>query len=989
MMRSLWRWYEKRTTLGMAFIACLLLTGLGLVQITFGPDHGAGGARISIIVEHFGIDSKGIEESITIPLEEALQPLRGIKRIQSVSTFGRSRIDCTLEKEQGYPEAYAAVRAAVEGVYVTFPSSVQRPRILSGSSSRKPVLIAALPSGTGDAENFEEALEGLDGVGEIEVGGKAEEEVHILLDMEKATEYGLTPLELASRLASELQTTPAGEIQTEGYRIPVTGVGTGKNLKEIEEIPVLLSSGSPVPLSWIGAAVYGKKKPNSISRVNGEKRTVAYIQGNGNTSIVSLSRKIRAALNEMNNSGPFEAEILFDAGASAEKSLFQIFKALSAGMAAVAAVLVLFGGTVRQIAALAFFLPLSVAAAAAVFAAAGIGVDRYVLAGFALAAGMVTDINILISEHVKPAAPGTPAPLKDLFPPLISSTFTTVIVLIPFIINDDMAPGSKQIALSVTLTLGLNLLFALFFLPSFLIRPNYRRTISPRPGLPRKDRLKRKLLRGIYRIQKIIQKFRRCGIWAAAGAVILCSLAVYRMGTNFTAQHPENLLYAHIEFESGASPLSVDRKLTRLAVRFGEAAGIEQVETLAKRGAGTLTARFDPAVIGHGETADRLRELAASIPGCFAYIAENQNSRGQKIEIALTGPDHRTLRELVRTAASRLVAAPFIHEAVLHFKEDVPALLFEIDHSKAAAATVLPSTVARLLYWNVHPPVACKWTGPDGEKDLRIIAGYKHTRDDLSSITIPGTAGSGIRIGRFGGFSAIREPGTLYRENRQGVVYVTAHAGGRNIENIVHDLWKVLHTIRLPEGYGFQIDGRVFELQNRIRTLLGTALLVTVLVYMILAVQFESFLLPVLVTSSIPLTLAFPLTALWIGGKCITLPVLIGCIVLVGSSVNNAILITHRFAARASGFHFGAVLALRKRLRSLMLASCTTIVGALPLFFMTRGASQFLSELAFVIFFGTIGSVTISCTLFPAILAGAARRRRKNLSARGYSSTSQ
>jgi multidrug efflux pump subunit AcrB len=237
--------------------------------------------------------------------------------------------------------------------------------------------------------------------------------------------------------------------------------------------------------------------------------------------------------------------------------------------------------------------------------------------------------------------------------------------------------------------------------------------------------------------------------------------------------------------------------------------------------------------------------------------------------------------------------------------------------------------------------------------------------------------GEKLPIGRFGRFRETREPGTLYRENRQGAVYCTVHIEGRNLGRITDTLWEVLRTVSLPEGYGFQIDRRIFELAEGIRRLTGVALLVTVLVYMILAVQFESFRLPFVVLSIVPLSAAFPLTALWIGGKCITLPVLIGCIVLVGSSVNNAILITDRFAAKRSegdttpggGPFFAAVSALRKRLRSLLLASCTTIVGTLPLFFLSRGTSRFLSEIAFVIFFGTLGSVVVSCTLFPLILS--------------------
>jgi HAE1 family hydrophobic/amphiphilic exporter-1 len=973
-MESVRGWYEKRTLLGLLFTACLLLTGLGISHINFGPAGGTGSTRISVVIEHFGTGSAEIEETITIPLEEALLPIAGIRRIRGISTLGRCRIDCILDKGKSYPEIYTAVRAAVEQVHATLPQSVQKPRILTGSASRRPAVILALPPGIKDFSKFEGMIEGIDGVGEVEIGGKAEREVHLLVDMEKASAYGLHPGELAGRLASELPPAPAGMIRTGGFRIPVRGAGPGKDPEVLGTLQVLLPSGSGIPLTALGTVAYGLREPDSISRVDGETRAVAYIQGDGTANTVSLSRRIRAALGAGDNGGLSQAEILFDAGAAAETSLFRICKALGVGMAAVAATLILFGGTFRQISALVFFLPLSVASSAAVLTAAGIGIDKQILAGFALGAGMVVDIDIIVSEHLQSVLPGKLRPLRGLLPPLVSSTLTTVAVLLPFTLTEELAPGARQIALSVTVTLVLNLLFSLLFLPPFLLHRRKERMFILHGGIFFSGGLKKKFLHGTDRLQKGLQKLGKYRLWAIAGTVTFCAAAVLRMGTDFTAPPPENLLYSHVEFESGASVRSVDRRLARLSARFGETPGIEQIETMAKQGSGTLTAHFDPAVIRRRDAAAALRDTASPVPGCFAYIPDPPNTGQRTIEITLYGPDHETLRRLARTAASRLQSSGDIHEAVLHFKKNVPVYVFEIDHDKASAAGVLPDMLSRLIRWNVHPPVSCKWLGKGGERDVRIIP---WNGKGLHSITVPVEEGEKLPIRRFGRFYETREPGTLYRENRQGAVYCTVHIEGRNLGRITDTLWEVLRTVSLPEGYGFQIDRRIFELAEGIRRLTGVALLVTVLVYMILAVQFESFRLPFVVLSIVPLSAAFPLTALWIGGKCITLPVLIGCIVLVGSSVNNAILITDRFAAKRSegdttpggGPFFAAVSALRKRLRSLLLASCTTIVGTLPLFFLSRGTSRFLSEIAFVIFFGTVGSVVVSCTLFPLILS--------------------
>jgi len=981
-MKSVRAWYEKRTLLGLVFTACLLLTGLGISHITFGPAGGTGSTRISVVIEHFGTGSAEIEKTITIPLEEALLPIAGIRRIRGISTLGRCRIDCILDTGKSYPEIYTAVRAAIEQVHATLPPSVQKPRILTGSASRRPAVILALPPEIKEFDRFEGVIEGIDGVGEVEMGGKAEREVHLLVDMEKASAYGLDPGELARHLASELPPAPAGMIRTGGFRIPISGAGPGKDPENLGTLQVLLPSGSVLPLTALGTVAFGLRQPDSISRVDGETRTVAYIQGDGTANTVSLSRRIRAALGSEDIGGLLQTEILFDAGAAAETSLFQICRALSVGMAAVAATLILFGGTFRQISALVFFLPLSVASSAAVLTAAGIGIDKYILAGFALAAGMVVDIDIIVSEHIQTVLPGKLRPLRGLLPPLVSSTLTTVAVLLPFTTAEKLAPGTKQVALSVTATLVLNLLFSLLFLPPFLIhRGNGRRGIL-HGGFSFSERIEKKFFRGMYRIQKKLQKIAAPWFWAVAGAVAVCTFAVLRMGTDFTAPPPENLLYSHVEFESGASVRSVDRRLTRLSAIFGETPGIEQIETMAKRGSGTLTAHFNPAVLRRMDAAAVLRETASIIPGCFAYVPDTPDTGERRIEIALYGPDHETLRELIRTAAERLKTRPRIREVVLHFKEKAPVYVFEIDHEKASAAGVLPDMLSRLIRWNVHPPVACKWLGKGGERDVRIIP---WNGKELHSITVPIEEGEKLPIGRFGRFRETREPGTLYRENRQGAVYCTVHIEGRNVGRITDTLWEVLRSIPLPEGYGFQIDRRIFELAEHIRRLTGIALLVTVLVYMILAVQFESFLLPLVVLSIIPLSVAFPLTALWIGGKCLTVSVLIGCIVLVGSSVNNAILIADRFAAQRSGgdtapgsaAFYDAVSALRKRLRSLLLASCTTIAGTLPLFFLSHGTSRFLSEIAFVIFFGTVGSVSASCTLFPLILARSGGRASK------------
>jgi HAE1 family hydrophobic/amphiphilic exporter-1 len=923
-----------------------------LPRAEWGQARGGGKPTWDVIIEHFGVDSEEIERSITVPLESEMARLQGVTALRSVSEFGKSRVTAELAEGADSGAFFLELSDAVDRVEATLPSSAQKPRIVS-SGGQSPSFIAALEGqGTlGDFRDWMErtvkpSLERRPGVGEVEVGGGQPQEVHVVVDEARAASSGLSFDDLAQALQTQDSLLPAGTLRGSSDRT-VSVRGRLADLENIAAVRVPLRTGS-IPLGALSRVAYAGREADTMSRLDGDERVVLLVHAAGTANLVSFSRQMRDVLADLKTKG-VSSRIILDEGKVLEDALGETLRALLEGLTIVLVVLPLVLPSLRNIAALALVLPLSLAATIAVLAAAGIPIDRFVLAGFAVGLGAVLDFALLVCRTPQKS-------LAELLLLLFTALVTTLLFLAPLAFLDFVWPGIKTLVVAVGLLLVIAFVLTALFVP--LIRGGGIETAA----LARlKQAMVRRFGRSIRRAVQAVLAFstRRARLVAVlAGAVAAAAVAaVVVSGVQLGGGPDTPELTVHVEYESEASLVSVDARTQTLVARLKTLAGVTGVQSLARPGSADLTVTYGGA--GRQEIAAAIVAAGRDVPGAFVYLPQ-PGSRTVSVQVSLSGDDNATLRSLAKQAAKALAGAGF-EQVVLNFKDAPRRLAVLFDPAKMDRAGLSAAGAATSLRWNLWGPVAVKWV-TDRERDVRVMGatGRVLTRTSLMTLPLKGPRGE-TRVGNVAHLVEENGGAKIYHENRQRAVYLTVQTQAGSARTIVHAIDAALRPLEWPTGYVFRVDPRLADEEDHF-TLVAAALgLSLVLIGLLFGARTQSLGAPLLTLAMVPVALAFPVGAAALSGG-FTVPVVLALVLSGGTVVNNAILIVDAARSGSSGVRR----AVRRRLSALAITNLAALLGAFPL--ALAGQGGLLSTLALVVAATALGAFGSTLTAIPALL---------------------
>ena len=817
------------------------------------------------------------------------------------------------------------------------------------------------------------SLEKIEGAGEVEVGGGAPREIHVVLDEERASRAGLDAQSVARAIQSNELLAPLGVVHSRGSELAVVLRGRLGSLEALRSLRVPVA-GSSAALGSIAQVGFASRERDEISRVDGAENAVLAVRSSGGTNLIELSRSIRGELSRWEAHG-LEFGVILDAGAELEKSLASILEAILFAVIVSAVTLPLFITGVRRVVVISVSIPVIGLASAAAISAAGFSLDIYILSGLAVGIGTMIDTGIILAGR---AVPGTDRGtyFKDaerFVPALLSSALTSLIVLVPLFALDFGGGGIREVSLALGALMAISFVLSCLFIPPFAAPQRRQAVMEARPPGPL-ERAMQSARKGARVLAE--QVVVACGTSIKApiaGGVLAAAVgiwAVVTIGVDLEPPSRTDAIPVHVECESGASIESVDSRATSFTTRLRAIPGVTVVQSTARRGSAELEIGFDPGRVTRETLSEEIRVLGRSIPGGFAYLPEGAGAAERSLEIAITGEEDEVLKTYAAQAAQLLGRQSAVREVVLNFKEPAGSYEFRIDPSRAAAAGASAEAVAGALRWHLYGPVALKWIGGNREIDLRVMGGNgpRQTLDDLIRVPVPVGNGRWAPAQAAGTFSEVPQGGKLYRLNRQKAVYLTAHVAAGDIRQIVRTVEKTLGAVTLASGYAFDIGRDLVEQAERLQTLWVTFLLCIMLVFIVLGVLTESFRWPLVILAVLPASLTLPLTLMRLSGQRLVVPVLIGLIVLSGMAVNNSILIVDAYRSRGARGPRAVTEAVLSRLSALTATSAATILGHLPLLFAAGEGAAFMRSLAFVIIWGIAGSYAATITLVPALI---------------------
>lgn len=968
-----------------------------------------------------------IESLVTKPLEQVLGTVSNIKEVSSMSSNEQSIV--VLEFVDGTNMDFATldIREKIDLIKSMLPSGTSSPLVMKIDPNAMAIMEVGL---TGDYDLVEmkrilddgilNRLERIKGVASVNVSGEKEKEIKITMLPEKMTGFGISTAQIAQILRIENLNLPVGQANYGEQTLLVRAVGEFRNIEELRNLPIQTATG-PITLKDIAVITEEFKEMSSYSYMNGTPSINLSIEKQSTANTVEVSKAIKAEIAKLEKEySDIDFKYLSDNSAIIQVSMDSVVDSAVQGALLALFILYVFLRNFRSTIIIGVAIPVSIIFSFVLMYFFKLSLNIVSLGGLTLGIGMLVDNSIVVLENIfrhredgLSRADASYKGVKEVGMAVIASTLTTVAVFLPLIYVEGMvASVFKDMSLTITFSLLASLIVALTVVPMMAAKmlrikkrdENKRKRIVTRlldgwgSVLDRIDGVYRKVLnwcihrKAITLILMLIVFIVTAYLGVSNGMELMPSV---EMGTfSISASTPQgtsadkNFRIAE-EIQAGLRGIA---EIKNFYVTISD--GTAGARSLMMGGSGGSSVRITVDV---GSKSERERTVAAitdearqlldgKIAGAeLSFSASEMSmSTGSAIAVQISGDDYTILENIATDVMEIVRGVEGTREITSTLEDEQMEAQIYINRNKASLYGLNMQTIAGALANAVTGNIATTYKVNGTEMDVRVV--YDPTKveymKDIENITIPTQIGGNVTLGDIGTIQIEKAPSTIRREGNKRVVLVQADLFGIDTSTANGILEEKLQGYAIPHGYSYEITGEMEELKESYNSIALAIAAAVLLVYMVLAAQFESFLHPFTIMFSIPLSVTGAVLALVIAGMPISMPALIGILMLVGIVVNNAIvLIDYIIQLRAEGMtRTEAILqAGPTRLRPIMMTMLTTVLALVPMSLGMGEGTDMMAPLAVTVIGGLLLSTFTTLVIVPVIYDIFDRmRKRKN-----------
>lgn len=996
-----------------AFMLCLSLVTAGLVSLSRLPVSllpGSGYPAISVIIEYPGVTPDKIESILTKPVERIIKGVSGIEQIESVSEDGKSRINITFSADTDIKIAAVKVRGRIGLIKDSFPREAHEPVVMRYDPGERPVIIAAARVDGADRDGVREILENrvkpalqrIDGISEIIIAGGEIREIHVETENSMTTGRGLMPEDISRAVDSGNVRLPGGTVEGDSGNLMLCIPSGFSSLSEIYDTMIFSQDGRAVRVGDVSRVKYGTREKDELSRHNGEDMVTIYIHRGGGVNTLELCGNVKQVFDLYPE---IKWSMIYDQGGHIESSVANALFTGAWGVAIVTFVLALFFHGKENVLPVALAIPVSMLIVPLFMFIGGPGINIMTISGFALSAGMVVDNGIVIMDAIKRRGEGIVSVMyavNEMKMPVISSTFTAISIFIPvMLISEKTGRTYGDMAFTVTAALLVSLFFAIVLVPVFHVSLKNINTeavqeekfvyhnLSGLHGAASRhvNGIKKRMVnfeKESSRIYKNVLNYafaNNVRVLSAAAAGFLISLILLSfIGDDSVSGGGENEFYIYLEFPAGTSLEKADSYVTQAEKYVRGTDGVQSVSGRTGKCRGTIIVQTADSLSfkEQKKLRDDLKNVcnaAVKNGGGFAYISETDELASREVSIHFAGDDIETLNKTAREAASRINSIDGVDECLLRFREGGPEYTILVDRDSAAAAAVSSTSIAETMRNLLFGPVITKYIDREREVDVRVrpVEADRDSIGDLLDGFVRSEAGILVPVRSVVTLAENEGLSRIFRLNGRRSCSITARIGSLTFREAENRINATLRSMVMPEGYTWSFDRSLAEFREERRGLLIAGAASVLLIYMILASLFESFLLPLLVMTALPFAVAGVSPVLFLSGIPVSPSVTMGLVMLAGIVMNNGILLVES-VRRAMDCGYGRCDVEQKirevaetRFRPVIITAITSILGMVPMVIHTGEGSSLWRPLAVTITSGLFFSTLITLVVLPLI----------------------
>lgn len=968
-----------------------------------------------VVTSYSGAGPQEVENLITKTIEGSIATVGNIDTINSTSTEGSSIVIALFNNGTDMEFAALEMREKVDMIKGFLPDGANDPMVLKVDPNSMPIVQIALSSNRDLAqlqslaeETFSQRLERLDGVASVSVGGGFGKEIEIKVDQNKLANYGLNISQLSQLLSASNMNLPGGNVNKGESELAVRVVGEFRSIDEIKNMPITLATGDVIRLEDVARVQLVNKEASTISRTNGRDSINISVQKQSGTNTVQVSNLINKEIEKLRNDYPdVDIDIVLDNSIFIRQSINNVVQNAVLGSLLAIVILYIFLKNIRTTLIIGISIPVSLIASFILLYFNSITLNMMTLGGLALAVGMLVDSAIVVLENiyrfrtegyskVEAAIKGA----SEVGMAITASTLTTIAVFIPIVFIEGMVGTIfKDFALTVTLSLLASLIVSLTIIPMLSSK------ILTIDASEKEGKVKKKKLHFVYSIfdktlsrvenayKNLLKKSlkRRKTTIIAAIVIFFVSIAsLFNVGMEFLPATDEGTISINVSMPLGTKIDKVDNLIQTIEEKLSSIEEINVIFTTIGggdplMGGSSSTSGGSVSVVltdldqrnkSTAQVAEEIRNLLKDIPGAEISVRETSTmammTSGTPISISIKGSELDILEEISNDFKGIIESVEGTREVKTSLSAAVQEVEVLVDKNRAAAYGLTAAQVASSVRGGALGTTVTKYKDSGDEIDVVIRAEGNATESmsNFEQIDITTPTGVNIPLSQIAQLSIVKGPVQINRESQERVVTVTSQIVGRDLGSITTDINAKLQEYQMPEGYYYNIGGENEEMMEAFGQLALALILAVILIYMVMAAQFESLIYPFIIMFTIPLAFAGGALGLFITRRSLGVTSLIGVIILSGIVVNNGIvLIDYINTLRREGKERLEAITIAGpiRLRPILMTTLTTVLGLVPLALGIGEGAELMAPMATVVIGGLLLSTILTLVLVPVI----------------------
>jgi HAE1 family hydrophobic/amphiphilic exporter-1 len=1013
----------------MVTLIVIILGGVALTRLPIDLLPEIAYPVLSINTEYGSAAPEEVEKLVTERIESAVSVIQGIKEVTSESSEGNSRVRVSFTWGTNLDAASNDVRDRLDRVINSLPEEAERPQIRKFDPNSAPILIYGAASNLDPIElrrliddQISYRIEQVPGVAALDVWGGLEREIRIDIDPDRMRALQLSLDTIRSSIRDANISLPAGTIESGNTEIRLRTPGELTSVEQLLDLVVDRRGDSPIYLKQVAEVLDTHSEITRIVRINGQPGVYLALRKQSGTNTVQVAREAIKVIDQINVDFPqIKLISIVDTSDYIQRSLANVGRTMVIGGLLASVVLLTFLLNLRATLVVITAIPVAVISTFAMMYFGNLTLNLMTLGGLALGLGMMVDNSIVVLENIlrrfqnfkDSAMQAAVRGSSEVTGAIIASTCTTLVIFVPMLFTREISGLLfRQFMYVVAFALLCSLLTALTIVPMltslFLRAGEKRSTVKPR----------NRLVAGMGRAHVLLYKFYEVVLAACLRNPYICVIVVIamfagtlalipRIGTEFMPASDEGQVRVSVDLASGTRLEVLEQVMSGIEKTVQDSipemrAMVVNMGSSSGRGdaaGGSIRVSLVPALErarSSDEVASTLRRQIGTVPGAEVRVRAGQGlfllsrllgSGEDNLEVEILGYDLDVLDSLALTVEQQIQEIPGVTDTRRGRRDGVPQQLLEIDRDRAADLGFSVVQIARVLETALSGTKAGQFRDGSGE-EVDILVKVKDAEqlsiEELLTLTITNNRGEAVSLRNLMIPRPSIGPVEIERKNQQRMVDIRANIADRPLGDVAAEAQRELAEIPRPRGYEIMLAGDVEEQAKSFREMLIGIILATLLVYMVLASLYESLLSPVIVMLTVPLPLIGVVLTLLLTGTTFNIQSFIGCIMLVGIVVNNAILIVDRanvlFYEKKRALLDAVQTAGKDRLRPVLMTSLTTILSLLPLAIGIGEGSEAQAPLARAVLGGLLSATLITLVYIPVMyLLFNRRAERKRL----------